>query len=199
MTKNNIIDIKGKELETALARHDKGPVIMLEVSADNYFEENASSVRFLTTNGYEGVYVSFNRPFKNISSLLEWNGIDINNIMIVDGATAFSGEEQEKNPRCISISSKMDIDETVRAVCASLSKLKSKKKFVFVDSLTTMGLFKPLSDMKKFSELLVRAVKKNKVGDVTFLFNIAEDPSQKKFIKDMDPYTDEFLHLGRCT
>jgi len=199
MTKNNIIDSKENELETALARHDKGAVIMLELPAENYFEANASSVKFLTTNGYEGVYVSFNRPFKNISSLLEWHGIDINRLFIVDGAIAFSGETQEKNPRCINISSKVDIDEMVQVICASLSKLKSEKKFVFVDSLTTMGLYKPLSDMKKFSEFLVRAVKKHKIGNVTFLFNIAEDPSQKRFIKDMDPYTDEFIHFGRCT
>lgn len=199
METNHIFNTTGKELKTALARHEHGAVILLELPAEHYCEENLSSVSVLTTSGYEGVYVSFNRPFANISSLLEWHGIDVRSLFIVDGATALGGEKGENNPRCIALSETMDITEMVGAICTALSKVKGKKKFVFIDSLTTMGLYKPVADMKKFSEMLVRAVKKRSKEDVTFLFNVAKDQSQQQFIDDMDPYTDEFLHLGHCT
>jgi len=186
-----------KSLDEVIKRHRRGTVIMMELPTENYFEANSASVKLLTSKGFEGIYISFQRPFRNISSLLTQQGININKILFVDVATAFGREMQEKNPRCIHISSSIDIDELVRAIYISLPKLKSKKRFIFIDSLTTIALYKPLSETMRFSEFLIRTVKKHKIEDVILIFNVAKDLAQKKFIRDVAIHVDEVIKWGK--
>ena len=180
-------------LSAAIKRHKEGAVIMMELPAESYLEANLVSVELLTRLGFEGVYVSFHRPFNNIFSLLKARGINVNKLLFIDVATAFAEEKQEKNPRCIHISPSIDIDELVRTIYTSISKLKSKKRFVFIDSMTTITLYKPLSETMRFSEFLFRTVKKHEVEDVVLIFNVAKGLAQKKFIKDIALHVDEVI------
>ena len=166
---------------------------MIELPVESYFEANIASIKLLTSNGFDGVYISSHRPFKNIYSLLKQNGININKLLFIDVATAFGGEMQEKNPRCIHISPAIDIDELIRAIHTSVSKLKGEKRFVFIDSLTTITHYKPLSEVVRFSEFLVRTIKKHEVEDVVFILNVAKDLAHKKFIRDIAIRVDEVI------
>ena len=208
MTRNIGVNIRRDKVETiltcsnlaeAIQKHDGGGVIMLELPTETYFELSTASVKFLTDNGFEGIYISFQRPFKNISSFFKHQEIDMNKLLIIDGATAYCGEVQDRNPRCVQISPAIDIDGLVQTICTSLSKLKSKERFVFIDSLTTMALYEPFSEMARFSEFLISALRKRDIKNVTFLFNVSEDLSQKRFIKNMARYVDESIHVGLCT
>lgn len=180
-------------LAGALKKHKEGAIVMMELPADTYFESNIASVKLLTSKGFGGIYISFQRPYMNIFSLLKQKGVNSNNLIFVDAATAVGGVLQDTNPKCIHISPTIDIDELVRAIYTSLPKLKSKKKFVFIDSLTTIALYKPLSEILRFSEFLIRMVKKREVGNV--IFNVAKDLAQKKFIKDIAIHANEVIIL----
>ena len=184
-----------KSLAAALKKHKEGAVIMMELPAESYFEANSASVKLLTSSGFEGVYVSFHRPFNNIFSLLKQQKINVNKLLFIDVATAFGGEVQEKNPRCFHISPAIDIDELVRAIYTSISNLKGSNRFVFIDSLTTITLYKPLSEVMRFSEFLVRTVKKHEAGDVVLIINVAKDLAQKKFIRDIAIQVDEVISV----
>ena len=188
-----INETQKKLLETAIKKHERGAVIMMELPADAYFDKNITSIKILTELDFDGIYISFQRPFKNLFSLFEKQGIDINKLLFIDIATALGEHEQEKHTRCVHISPNIDIDELVRAIYTSLPKLKGKKKFIFIDSLTTITLYKPLSETMRFSEFLVRSVKKHEVENVILVFNVAKDLAQKKFIKDIALRVDEVI------
>ncbi len=167
--------------------------IMMELPAERYFEEAMKSVKSLLASEFEGVYISFQRPFRNISSMFGQNGIDVNKLVVIDVAAALVEANQEKDPRCVHISPEIDIDELVKAIYTSLKKLKSEKKFIFIDSLTTISLYKPLSETLRFSEFLMRTVKTEK--NLTLIFNVAKDLSQKRFIKDIALQVDEVVNV----
>ena len=182
-----------RQLADALKKHKEGSIVMMELPTDAYFESNISSIKLLASKGFGGVYISFQRPFKNISSLLKQRGINLNNLIFIDAATAVGGEAQESGGKCVHISPDIDIDELVRAIYTSLPKLKSKKKFVFIDSLTTIALYKPLSEILRFSEFLIRMVRNQEIENV--IFNVAKDLAQKKFIRDIAVHADEVITL----
>ena len=157
MTKVNCYsyDFVGKEnLERTLVRrnyyktflnqfvkdHENGSFVLLESPVESYFDYNVESIDYLLNEGFQGVYVSFQRPFNNVADNFIRQGIDLNKILIIDGATAFVSEEQKENPRCVNISLDMEIDELVNVIHKSLQKLEGSKKFVFVDSLSTIAL-----------------------------------------------------------
>jgi len=177
----------------------KGSVILLESPAEGYLDVNLESVRFLLDSGYEGVYMSFQRPFNNLVSNFGRYDIDTNKILIVDGATVFCGVTSENASRCVGVSDDMGFNDFVNAIYDSLLKLKGKKRFVFVDSLSTMALYKSIPETLRFCNALISNVKDKRFEEVTFLFNIAKDLSNKCYVDDIAAYADHYLHLGLCT
>lgn len=178
-------------LSVALTRREKGGIIMLELPSDGYFDANVETVKLLTGLGMGGVYVSFHRPFGNIVSILRKSGVDTGNLIFVDVAAALAKEDCPQEHNCVHLSGDVEVDELVRAIYTSLSRLKAGRKFIFMDSLTTITLYKPLSETMRFSEFLVRTVR---TGEADYLIlNVARDLAQKKFIRDIALRVDEVI------
>lgn len=186
-------------LKERLKSYHEGSIIVIQTPAENYTEANISSVKTMIDNGYEGIYLSFQRPYKNISSIFEKNQINLDKILVVDCASAFSCSNNEINPNCINVDSSFELENVVEKICLNIGNLKSGKKFVFVDSLSTLALHQTFSETLRFSEFLVNSVRKNKSENVTFIFNVAKELGKKRFIQNIDVYADEHIHLGLCT
>ena len=73
--------------------HKEGRVVMMELPAEAYFKAASDTIKSLVINGFEGVYISFQRPFANVQSLFEQQKINGSKLFIVDVATAFAQEE----------------------------------------------------------------------------------------------------------
>ena len=186
-------------IKEKLKTYNEGSIVVIQTPAENYLETNISSVKSMVDNGYEGIYLSFQRPFKNISSIFEKNEIDLEKIFVVDCASVFSNSNQELNLHNVNVDSCFDIDNIVEKICKSLGFLKSNKKFVFVDSLSTLALHKSFSETLRFSEFMINKVRRNKSDNVTFIFNVAKELDKKRYIQNIDVYADEHIHLGLCT
>ena len=184
-----------EELELALnefLKTGKGKSILLELAAESYLEIIIKTLKKLQKKGLSGVYVSIQRPFKNISSLLKKQGIGLNKLIFIDVASAVSKETPEKCKGCVHVSSELDVDELVRVLYTSLETMKSKK-FIFIDSLTTFALHKPISETLRFSEFLMRQIKDRK--DIVLILNVANDLSQNKFIQDVVAHADKTIEV----
>ena len=189
------IKLSDTSLLQLLQQYDNRVVLMIEQPADGYFEYNIETIRILIENGFKGIYISFQRPFTNIYTILQQQNIDITKLLFIDAAAALSGENQGNNNRCIHISKNIEIDELVRAIYTSLPLLQNKKNFIFIDSLTTIALYKPLSEIMRFSEFLVGLVKKEEKTQISLIFNVAKDLSQKKFIQEVAFRVDEVISV----
>ena len=186
-------------LTKALSNIDKESVIMIESPADNYLDANISSIKTMIDNGFEGIYLSFQRPFRNICSHFEREGINLDRIFVIDFASAFCKTDQELNPRCVNVNSNIEIEEMTKLICLTLERLTQEKRFVFVDSISTFALHENVDDTLRFPEFLIKSIKDNKIDDVTLIFNIAKDLAKKQYIENINIYANEHIHLGLCT
>ena len=186
-------------INKALKENKNASVFLLETPADNYLEANLASIRSLVNNGFEGVYLSFQRPFNNIYNLFKQNDIDIKKLQIIDGATAICGESYKKNARCIQLSRNLEIDEIANVIFTTLLKIKNKSRFIFIDSLTTMRLYEPLSKVMRLPEFLMNSMEKDEMRNVLLFFNVAENLAKNNYIENISIYADEHIHLGLCT
>ena len=182
-----------ERISKAVENSEKGTVLMLELPTEGYFDACSATVRLLESMGYEGVYLSFQRPFKNVSALLLKCGVNIDKLLFVDLASGVSDGFREVNSRCIYVDDFRDIDEIVHAIYTSLSQLSGKKQYVFIDSLTTLALYLPLSEMMRFSEFLQHTIRNGGKMRKDLIFNVAQDLRQKKFIKDIAMTVDEVI------
>jgi len=186
-------------LKERLKSFNEGSIVVIHTPVENYLDTNISSVKSMEEDGYEGIYLSFQRPFKNISLIFEKNEIDLEKIFVVDCASVFSNLNQELNLHNVNVYSCFDIDNIVEKICKSLGFLKSNKKFVFVDSLSTLALHKSFSETLRFSELMITKVRRNKSDNVTFIFNVAKELDKKRYLQGINIYADEHITLGLCT
>ena len=79
-----------KSIEQVIQMGNHGVIIMIELPVNAYFEMNSSTIKLLTNQGFQGLYISFQRPFKNVSSFFESEGIDTNKLLFIDAAAAFA-------------------------------------------------------------------------------------------------------------
>ncbi len=186
--------VKKSGILDAIKKHEEGAVVMIEVPTEAYFESNVDSLKQLMQHGFEGIYVSFQRPFNNVNHMFKQHGLNSSKLLVVDVTSACSGEIMGKHPLCIPVAT-INVDEIVHAIYSALSELKSAKRFIFIDSLSTIALYQPLSETLRFSEFLVRTVKKHEPGEFTsvIIFNVAKDLAQKPFIRDVALRADEVV------
>jgi len=188
-----------KFLNQFVKDHENGSFVLLESPAESYFDYNIQSVNYLLNEGFQGVYVSFQRPFVNVASNFIAQGIDLNKILIIDCATAFISEKKKKDPRCVNVRSDIEVDELVEIISRSLKQLDGYKKFVFVDSLSTVALYKSYSEVLKLPKILLESVNENPCEKITMFFNIATELSKDVIVESMSSYSNEFIRLRLCT
>ena len=179
--------------------HKDGSFVLLESPTESYFDYNIESIYNLLNEGFKGIYVSFQRPFNNVANNFIKKGIDLNKIFIIDGATAFISEKMKKNPRCVNIRSDTGVDELAKIIQKSLEQLGSGKKFVFIDSLSTVALYKSYPEVLKLPKFLIETLKNGCCENVSLFFNIAAELSKDALVESMSSYSNEFIHLGLCT
>jgi predicted glycosyltransferase involved in capsule biosynthesis len=184
-----------KQLGNVIRRYDHGGAIIFEIFSENYFNANAAVLKGMVKSWGGGIFISSQRPFKNISMLLKQKGINIKEVFFVDIATALSNEMLEKNKNCIHISKSITVDELTSAVYTSfLSKLKSRKKFIVVDSLTTMVAYNPLfiKMIKRLVDFLIGIARKN---EALLIMCVSKEGSGEAFIKEISKKVDEVISL----
>jgi len=175
-----------QSLVNVMNKNKHGIVIMAELPTENYFDISASCIKRMLEDGYQGIYISFQRPFANLQSSLIRRGVDVNKLLFVDVASSFAMESQDDDSKVIHISQNIDINELIHVIYSSLPKITAKSKFIYIDSLSTITLHKPLSETLRFSEFLIRTTKKTPLDESVFLiFNVSKDLTQRKFIKDV--------------
>jgi hypothetical protein len=188
-----------KSLKIALKEKPERSVILLESPAENYIQANFSSIEYLLNNGYKGIYISFQRPYKNIYNMFSRNGLNMKKILVFDGATGFCGEKIEKQDNCIFISPEDGIKIVIKNIVNEISKINSSKRFVFIDSLSTMAFYESFIDTTQFSEALINSFNGKKFEDVKILFNIAESLCRRRYVENVSVYADDHIHLGLNT
>lgn len=168
-------------------------IFLLEIPEEKYFEVNIETIKILVKKNYSGLYVSFLRPYQNLVSVLKGEGIDTDKISFIDAASSQAEVQGKETEKCAYISKELDIDELTSTIYTMLPKIKGKDRFLFIDSMTTLTLYQPLSEALRFAEFLSRTLRKEKIKGV--VINVAKDVTQKKFIKDIMLHVDKVIMI----
>ena len=116
-------------------------IFIFKIPVENYFETNLESVRILLNDNYEGVYLSFQRPYDNLVQEFCKKNIDLNKLWIIDYISPVNHEIIENKNRCIQIPKNSNIEYIIKSVNDCIPKLVSEKKFVFIDSVTIILIY----------------------------------------------------------
>ena len=166
---NEYIDSKNEEKNLFLLKH----------SSEMYSESNAISLKILLNKGYKGVFISFQRPLKNLYNWFEKNGLDKNKMVILD----YSDSKDYK------------ANELYKDITKKIGKISGEKKFVFIDSLNTMALCNSDVWVDDFTDRLVDNRSAKAFQNTVFIINVAKELSRKNIVKNFVSYADGIIDI----
>ncbi len=167
---NDYIDKKNEDKNLFLLKH----------SSEIYSQSNAISLKILLNRGYKGVFISFQRPLKNLYNWFEKNGLDKNKMAILD----YSDSKDYK------------ANELYKDITKKVEKMSGGKKFVFIDSLNTMALCNSDVWVDDFTDRLVDNISAKKFQNTIFIINVAKELSKKNIVRNFVSYADGIIDIA---
>lgn len=114
-------------------------VIMVVVKPSEYINTVLEITTLLSENS-SGVYLTLNRPYTRLSTLLTQNNVDCSKIKFVDAITAVALPQVKSTHECDYIKGPSDLTEINIRIPENLKKIKGKK-FLIVDSVSTLLMY----------------------------------------------------------
>lgn len=165
----NTIDVTGL-LEEKLARLSPDWVVLLQTPVEETLAINTETVKILQSFGYDGIYVTFTKDYLELSSLFGQSGIDVTRLSFIDGVSRMYGVKQVASAGVVYIPGPLSIENVSENLLKLIPNMKSEKRFVFLDSITTVLLYNSLERTLEFHQTIITMLKKmNVVGVVVFL------------------------------
>lgn len=162
--------------------------IILTILPNRYYHElNLHLVKLVTKIKPSGAYVSMNRPYKKITTLMSEKGIDHSKILFIDCVT----KKEHGADNCIFLKS---IDSLV-PLGVALNAVYSNKEhsFIFLDSLDAISVYHNNGILIKFIRNFVEKIRENdKIGLMIGL----REGTDKKVVDDVAAICDKIIDLS---
>lgn len=180
-------------LKDKLSKLTDGWVTLLEIPVERAVEINVTALKVLQEMGYEGVYITLSKDYIELSKLFREKGIDMGKIAFIDGISQMYGVSEVTSPNVTYVSGPLSIDALSDAVTNRVGTMKAEKKFVFLDSITTILLYNSLEKTIEFSNFITDSFKKMKV--VGIVVSISRGFTNEKLIAELTKVSNQTIEL----
>ncbi|MFH1565493.1 MAG: ATPase domain-containing protein [bacterium] len=188
----NKIDIT-KLLKDHFSRLNHGWVSLMQLPMEKAMDVNIESIKIFQELGYEGIYITLSKDYVELTKIFREKGIDMGRLAFVDGVSQMYGIGAVDSPNVKYISGPVSLDGIVAAITDIIPVMKGKKRFVFLDSITTVLLYNSLERTLKFSEFLTTSLKRLEVTGV--MVSVSKGFANDKLIKELAKMSNEVIKL----
>jgi KaiC/GvpD/RAD55 family RecA-like ATPase len=180
-------------LHNHFSRLSRGWVALLQIPVENTMDMNIEALKTLQELGYEGVYITLSKDYVELSKIFREKGINMGKLAFIDGVSQMYGIGAADAPNVKYISGPISLDGIVAAVTDIIPVMKSEKKFVFLDSITTVLLYNSLERTVKFSEFLTSSLKRLEVAGV--MVSVSKGFANDNLIKELTKMSNEVIKI----
>ncbi|HJH30515.1 MAG TPA: hypothetical protein C5S51_12670 [Methanosarcinaceae archaeon] len=176
-----------------LSRMGKLGITLALASSNDYNEANLELIRYLVNEKHEpGVYITLNKPYSTMEEILKEHEIDPRMIIFVDAITIPSGGTISNSPNCLYLSDLMNLTDMAFIIDEAIAALPSEKKFLFIDSMSTLLLYNNSGNVVKFINFLSGKIRRWKLDGV---FLSLETETDKEFLSQLSLFCDKTIKL----
>jgi KaiC/GvpD/RAD55 family RecA-like ATPase len=180
-------------LQDHFSRLNHGWVALMQVPMEKAMDVNVESIKVLQGLGYEGVYITLSKDYVELTKIFREKGVNMGKLAFVDGVSQMYGIGAVDSHNVKYISGPISLDGIVTAITDIIPVIKSEKKFVFLDSITTVLLYNSLERTLKFSEFLTNSLKRLQVAGV--VTSVSRGFANDNLIKELTKMSDEVIKL----
>ena len=146
-------------------------ILLVIVDAKKYVKISLEIVKYLTERA-EGIFVTLNRPYVSLKKLMEKEGINYKKIIFIDCITRQIGGEEIDPDRCIYLNSP-DPTQMQVAIERAMNMITADNRFIYIDSLSTISLYKSFETLLKFIRYLTGRIRVK--GFIGTIFSIERE------------------------
>lgn len=128
---------------------DEFQIILVEKSFDKKTIRNQLT-KYLIEKGFSGIYVTLNNPVDTLIKSFSKEKVDLKKLFFVDGATMPTGESFQKQKNTVYVNSLKNLIELKIAIQETVEKIGNSKKFIIIDSITTLLIYNKENTVEKF-------------------------------------------------
>jgi len=183
-------DIK-KTIETELKDMPDDFIVAVVSAPENYAAVNLALAGYLTKKRkMSGVYITMNKPYKNMVATLEKEGVDTKKIFFIDAISGIIGDKKSANGNCVMLPSPGSLTE----MGIVISKVCDKKnpRFMIMDSLSTLLLYNNQRATLKFVHYVTTQLRKCAWPGI--IFSLEKD-IEEKILTSMTQFCDKVIKI----
>lgn len=173
-------------------------ILLLKIPDDTYFDTVLDALSIPLNRGFSGVYVSFQRPYSNLIDRFEEEDMDLSQLLFVDlteSITGMDAKQQDEAVRCEFLKPDAPIDAITRTIYHQLKALDVAHRFVFIDSLSTITIHRPLSETLQLVEFLHKRLEHLDLENIILVFSVAQGLHKEDFLRDIALEEDEVMEV----
>lgn len=182
-----------KLLKEKYTKLGQGWITLMQIPIENSMQVNIEAIKILQDLGYEGIYITLSKDYVELSKLFRAKGIDMGKIIFIDGISQMYGIKQVKSPSVTYVDGPVSIDAISESVTKIVPSMKNKKKFVFLDSITTVLLYNSLERTLRFSQFLTKSLKQ--LQAVGIVVSVSKGFANENLVKELTKVSNEVINL----
>ncbi len=188
------IDSTPKLLEY-LRELPKDQIILINVGGMDYLKTNIEILKVLVNEDkLPGVYITVNKPYTTIKKILQDNGIDPGKMHFIDCITKISGGEMADSGEVLYLDSPENLTGIGVAMGEAMRSLPEGDKFLFMDSLSTLLLYRNMGTVAKFSHFLTGRMRTWGLKGILMAVEKEADP---EFTQHLAQFCDAVVSVDR--
>lgn len=182
-----------EKLEKELKELPQNFIVGFIVGSDRYEETNLHLLEFFVNKlGYSGSYVTINRPYDNLIFTLDKHKIKMDKLFFIDCITRNIGGVERNAPNCLFLDSPSNLTDLGIALHEYVSLTKDSKRFLFLDSLSTLFVHNDRTTMMRFIHYITG---KMRLWNINGIMISLHEETDKKIIAELSQFCDKIVRV----
>ncbi|MBL7160608.1 MAG: hypothetical protein ISS93_02015 [Candidatus Aenigmarchaeota archaeon] len=167
-----------------------GFIALVLTDAEEMLKTNITILKELTKQDHIGLYITVNQPYKRLLQLLDNNKIPTDRMFFIDCVTRMAGGTSKRENNCIFIASPSGLTELGIAISQALESFPDKKKYIYMDALSTLIIYNTAGSIAKFSHFIMSKIK---ILGVSGVFIAARKEVDEQLIAQIAQFCDKVI------
>jgi hypothetical protein len=169
-------------------------VVLISASSETHGRLVAGMLDVLVAKkGMGGVYISVSQPYEVILSTMEASGIDVKDIYFIDCISKMAGQSgQLASDKVVFIDNPASLEEVSMHVDRLLAKVGKGKKFIFLDSLSSLLIYNDDKSVREFTHYIINKMRLEKMSGA--ILSIAKKEAED-LVKTLAPMCDAEIRI----
>jgi len=151
------------KIESELNGLPEGWIMLLETSAEKSLDVAIAAIKTLTDKKYNGIILSANRPYSNLIETYKRNSIDTEKLFILDCISKNQNTNLEMGNGVVYLESASALSNISISINETIKKNEGKK-FIFIDSITSMLIHNKPEVFVRFIHYILTAIRIKKTA-----------------------------------